>query len=253
MLRAPRSAVLVILGLVLSYGTTARAQNAAAPAFSLENFRPAVDSKGYVTVNASQILGHLDFSLGLVGSFAHNVLNLTGQGNALRRRATTSRRSCSSPSACSSGSSSACRCRSTSCSARARRSSPIRPNPNDNNDLIVLRAVHRRHRLPPQGALPQHLEVSGRARHALLGVRAVGRRKEVPRRRPGDAAARAHRRQGVRLLAPLQDGAQRRRAHPPVGALVHRPGHDADARGPQRRQRVLPAGAARGGCRCRAT
>ena len=77
MLRAPRSAVLVILGLVLSYGSTARAQDATAAAFSLENFRPAVDSKGYVTVNASQILGHLDFSLGLVGSYAHNVLNLS--------------------------------------------------------------------------------------------------------------------------------------------------------------------------------
>ncbi|MCA1664455.1 MAG: OmpA family protein, partial [Myxococcales bacterium] len=81
MLRAPRSAVLVVLGLVvLSYGTAARAQDATQPAFSLQNFRPAVDSKGYVTVNASQILGHLDFSLGLVGSYANNVLNLTGQG-----------------------------------------------------------------------------------------------------------------------------------------------------------------------------
>ncbi|HEX9103141.1 MAG TPA: hypothetical protein VF997_13110, partial [Polyangia bacterium] len=80
MLRAPRSAVLVILGLVLSYGGAARAQDATQPAFSLQNFRPAVDSKGYVTVNASQILGHLDFSLGLVGSYTHNVLNLSGQG-----------------------------------------------------------------------------------------------------------------------------------------------------------------------------
>ncbi|HWE29267.1 MAG TPA: OmpA family protein [Polyangia bacterium] len=73
----------MILGLVLSYGTAARAQDATQPAFTLQNFRPAVDSKGYVTVNASQILGHLDFSLGLIGSFAHNVLNLTGQGNQL--------------------------------------------------------------------------------------------------------------------------------------------------------------------------
>ena len=53
-----------------------------ASAFTLQNFRPAVDSKGYVTVNASQILGHLDFSLGLVGSYADNVLNLRGNGNA---------------------------------------------------------------------------------------------------------------------------------------------------------------------------
>src|ERR1700758_4893928 len=80
MLRAPRSAVLLILGLVLSFSGSARAQDATSPAFSLQNFRPAVDSKGYVTVNASQILGHLDFSLGLVGSYANNVLNLRGNG-----------------------------------------------------------------------------------------------------------------------------------------------------------------------------
>src|SRR5262249_53095355 len=42
--------------------------------------RPAVDSKGYITVNASQILGHLDFSIGLVGTYAHDVLNLSGMG-----------------------------------------------------------------------------------------------------------------------------------------------------------------------------
>jgi OmpA-OmpF porin, OOP family len=48
--------------------------------FSLQTFRPAVDSKGYVTVDASQILGHLDFSLGLVGSYAHDVLDLEGGG-----------------------------------------------------------------------------------------------------------------------------------------------------------------------------
>jgi OmpA-OmpF porin, OOP family len=65
---------------LLAFATPARADD---PAFSLQNFRPAVDSKGYVTVNASQILGHLDFSLGLVGSYANNVLHLDGQGAQL--------------------------------------------------------------------------------------------------------------------------------------------------------------------------
>src|SRR4051812_19107696 len=83
MLRARRSAVLLMLGLVLGFGSSARAQDASGPAFSLQNFRPAVDSKGYVTVNASQILGHLDFSLGLVGSYTNNVLHLEGQGAKL--------------------------------------------------------------------------------------------------------------------------------------------------------------------------
>jgi outer membrane protein OmpA-like peptidoglycan-associated protein len=41
----------------------------AADAFSLQTFRPAIDSKGFVTVNASRVLGHLDFSLGLVGTY----------------------------------------------------------------------------------------------------------------------------------------------------------------------------------------
>ena len=81
MLRARRSAVLLVLGLVLLHGQSARAQDAAASAFTLQNFRPAVDSKGYISVNASQILGHLDFSIGLVGSYANNVLNLTRSGS----------------------------------------------------------------------------------------------------------------------------------------------------------------------------
>src|SRR5438552_10950534 len=82
MLRARRSAVLVVLGFVFLFqARSARAQDATQDAFTLQNFRPAVDSKGYVTVNASQILGHLDFSLGLVGSFAHNVLNLSRTGS----------------------------------------------------------------------------------------------------------------------------------------------------------------------------
>ncbi|MDB4969127.1 MAG: OmpA/MotB domain protein [Myxococcales bacterium] len=76
MLRARPRAVLFVLGFLLLSSGSARAQDATTDAFSLQNFRPAVDSKGYVTVNASQILGHLDFSLGLVGSYTHNVLNL---------------------------------------------------------------------------------------------------------------------------------------------------------------------------------
>src|SRR5262245_60084420 len=50
------------------------------PAFNLQLFRPSVDSKGYFTVNASQLLGHLDFSIGLVGTYAHNVLQLENRG-----------------------------------------------------------------------------------------------------------------------------------------------------------------------------
>jgi outer membrane protein OmpA-like peptidoglycan-associated protein len=58
---------------------TAHADN-----FNLQLFRPAVDSKGYFSVNASQLLGHLDFSVGLVGSYARNPLQLDNGGYSYR-------------------------------------------------------------------------------------------------------------------------------------------------------------------------
>jgi OOP family OmpA-OmpF porin len=48
---------------VLATATAARAQTAGN--IDLNVFRPAMDSRGYITVNASQTLGHLDFSFGL--------------------------------------------------------------------------------------------------------------------------------------------------------------------------------------------
>ena len=41
----------------------------------LQLFRPAIDSKGYITLNASQVLGHLDLSFGLVVNYAYNVMD----------------------------------------------------------------------------------------------------------------------------------------------------------------------------------
>jgi OOP family OmpA-OmpF porin len=68
------SFLLAFFAISISVERTASAQDA----FSLQLFRPAVDSKGYITVNASEVLGHLDFSIGLIGSYARNVLNLKG-------------------------------------------------------------------------------------------------------------------------------------------------------------------------------
>jgi outer membrane protein OmpA-like peptidoglycan-associated protein len=64
------------------FAPRARAQDAQGSAFSLQSFRPAVDSNGYVTVDGSPVLGHLDFSIGLVASYAHDVLHLTGNGRS---------------------------------------------------------------------------------------------------------------------------------------------------------------------------
>ena len=80
--RLPRSLARLLFIFALVAGATVATPRAAhaQSTFGLQLFRPAVDSKGYVTVNASQILGHLDFSIGLVGSYARNVMTLAGPG-----------------------------------------------------------------------------------------------------------------------------------------------------------------------------
>ena len=71
-----------LLGSLLSLGLllvapAARAQDGFVnPTYNMQLFRPAIDSKGYVTLNASQVLGHKDFSLGLVGTWAGKPLYL---------------------------------------------------------------------------------------------------------------------------------------------------------------------------------
>ncbi|HNN90796.1 MAG TPA: OmpA family protein [Pseudomonadota bacterium] len=44
------------------------------PTWDLQLFRPAIDSRGYVTVNSARNLGHLEFSLGLIGTWAFQPL-----------------------------------------------------------------------------------------------------------------------------------------------------------------------------------
>jgi OOP family OmpA-OmpF porin len=66
---------------LLSFGKAAIAQPIQEngflnPTYNLQLFRPAIDSKGYVTLNASQVLGHKDFSFGLVGTWAGKPLVL---------------------------------------------------------------------------------------------------------------------------------------------------------------------------------
>ena len=61
-----RLVVAVCATVVLLAGSgEVRAQGATGQTFGLQLFRPAVDSKGYITVNASQVLGHNDISFGL--------------------------------------------------------------------------------------------------------------------------------------------------------------------------------------------
>lgn len=44
-------------------------------------FRPAIDSRGYITVNASQVLGHKELSFGLVTNWGRSVLTLKSGAN----------------------------------------------------------------------------------------------------------------------------------------------------------------------------
>jgi len=76
-------ALTLVLGLTLA-PTSAQAQQLKLAPVDLQVFRPAMDSKGYVTLNSSQVLGQGDFSFGLVSTWGHNVLNLTGSNPQAR-------------------------------------------------------------------------------------------------------------------------------------------------------------------------
>jgi len=57
---------------------TAQAQQLTNAPVDLELFRPAMDSKGFITLNSSAILGQWDVSFGLVTSYARKPLVLNG-------------------------------------------------------------------------------------------------------------------------------------------------------------------------------
>ncbi|MFT5358496.1 MAG: OOP family OmpA-OmpF porin, partial [Polyangiales bacterium] len=65
--------------------STAQAQGSAAieggGGMDLHLFRPAVDSKGHFTVNGTDILGHRDFSFGLILDYGRNIMPYSGFEN----------------------------------------------------------------------------------------------------------------------------------------------------------------------------
>src|SRR5437868_854732 len=70
---------------LISLGALAGRHAAAQPAgnLTLDAFRPAIDSRGYLTVNASQVLGDRELSFGL-GSldWGHHLLSLDADGKS---------------------------------------------------------------------------------------------------------------------------------------------------------------------------
>jgi outer membrane protein OmpA-like peptidoglycan-associated protein len=69
--------VLAAAAITLVPAAHAQLQNAPV---DLEIFRPAMDSKGFVTVNSSAVLGQWDLSFGLVTSYARRPLQFNGGG-----------------------------------------------------------------------------------------------------------------------------------------------------------------------------
>jgi outer membrane protein OmpA-like peptidoglycan-associated protein len=72
--------VLVSL-LLLLCASPASAQVSGGP-IDIQLFRPAIDSKGYITLNASQVLRHLDVSFGLVVNWSRKPLAIASPGTA---------------------------------------------------------------------------------------------------------------------------------------------------------------------------
>src|SRR3954464_11178139 len=75
--RAAMAGAIVSAALGLPFASPAQAQLHNAP-IDLQIFRPAMDSKGFITLNSSGILGLGDFSFGLVTTWASKPLTLNG-------------------------------------------------------------------------------------------------------------------------------------------------------------------------------
>jgi OOP family OmpA-OmpF porin len=69
-----------VIGVVLGTAGPARAQTVGGN-IDLNAFRPAMDSRGYITVNASQVLGWKEVSFGLVTNWGYKVLRFDEDPN----------------------------------------------------------------------------------------------------------------------------------------------------------------------------
>lgn len=72
--------IIVAVAALSIFSTQAFGQTKVGANADINAFRPAIDSRGYITVNASQVLGHKDLSFGLVTNWGHSVLTLEKGG-----------------------------------------------------------------------------------------------------------------------------------------------------------------------------
>ncbi len=68
----------------MQYGNCPPRAAGSSQSIDLTIMRPAIDSKGYITVNSSEVLRHLDFSFGLVANYGRNPLRFEGKGRDYR-------------------------------------------------------------------------------------------------------------------------------------------------------------------------
>ena len=66
----------LVIAAIVACASTAHAQTSSRQGgnIDLQAFRPAMDSRGFITLNASQVLGHKEVSFGLVTNWGRNVL-----------------------------------------------------------------------------------------------------------------------------------------------------------------------------------
>src|SRR5262245_34445994 len=80
LVRTIRVSSAALVGAAVLSASPARGDDAGS--IDLNVFRPAIDSRGYLTINASQVLGHMELSFGLGAlDWGHRLLNLDGNGN----------------------------------------------------------------------------------------------------------------------------------------------------------------------------
>lgn len=75
------TARLAAVACLVAGAASARAQEVNGANINVNAFSPAMDSRGYVTINASQVLGHKELSFGLVTTWRRNVISLENGDN----------------------------------------------------------------------------------------------------------------------------------------------------------------------------
>jgi outer membrane protein OmpA-like peptidoglycan-associated protein len=76
-----RSIVSGVLACALAASASPALAQSDGESIDLNAFRPAMDSRGYVTLNASQVLGHKEVSFGLVTTWRRGLVKLESGGN----------------------------------------------------------------------------------------------------------------------------------------------------------------------------